>query len=208
MKKKSNYSLEKFVVGPMAVNCYCLWDPGTKEACLIDPGADAGRLKKFLSKHGLILKYIINTHGHGDHIAANGSFDCPVYIHRLDKDYLKDPEKNLSKFFIFSVTSPEPKRLLEDDDTVILGELKLRVIHTPGHTPGSVSIKTDGILFTGDTLFRGGVGRTDLYGGDEGLLMKSIKEKLLVFDDEIIVYPGHGESSTIGEEKANFSPVG
>ena len=201
MKKVNDFILNRFTVGPMAVNCYALADTVTKDACLIDPGADPARIKNFLTRNSLNLKFIINTHGHGDHIAANGSFNSPVYIHALDKDFLRDPKKNLSNTFLFSIISPEASRLLEDKERLALGGLELEVIHTPGHTPGSVSIKMDGIIFTGDALFQGGIGRTDLGFGDEGLLLKSIRERLLVFDDETIIYPGHGEPSTIGEER-------
>lgn len=193
--------LKRFVVGPMEVNCYLVCDPYAKEACLIDPGADPDRLKKFLISNGYNLKFIINTHGHGDHIAANGYFHVPIYIHRLDRDFLIDPVKNLSKEYLFEVTSPEASRLLEDKDVIRLGGLELEVTHTPGHTPGSVSIKLGGVVFTGDALFNGSIGRTDFSYGDEALLRKAIREKLLVLDDGTIIYPGHGEPSTIGEER-------
>jgi len=195
------FFLKSFVVGPMAVNCYLVADPVTKEACLIDPGAGPSGIKECIRKNGFNLKFIINTHGHGDHIAANGAFDAPVYIHRLDKEFLKDPNLNLSSSFFFKVTSPEASRFLEDGDGVDLGSLKFKVMHTPGHTPGSISLVLDGIAFTGDTLFRSGVGRTDFDYGDEGELFKSINEKLLTLSNDTIIYPGHGDASTIGEER-------
>ncbi|MDP3804277.1 MAG: MBL fold metallo-hydrolase, partial [Candidatus Omnitrophota bacterium] len=140
-------------------------------------------------------------HGHGDHIAANGAFDVPVYIHRLDKGFLKDPNLNLSSSFFFKVTSPEASRFLEEGDEVDLGVFKFKVMHTPGHTPGSISLELDGIVFTGDTLFKSGVGRTDFDYGDEGELFKSITVKLFKLSDDTVIYPGHGDLSTIGEEK-------
>ena len=185
----------------MAVNCYVVADPAVNKACVIDPGADAGAIKNFLRKAGYNPEFVINTHGHGDHIAANGSFGCPIYIHRLDKDFLTDPERNLSSFFLFNVRSPEASRLLEDGDKIELGNISLGIMHTPGHTPGSISIKLDGLIFTGDALFAGGVGRTDFAYGNAELLLRSIRDKLLVFDDDTVIYPGHGECSTIGEEK-------
>ncbi|MFA5146351.1 MAG: MBL fold metallo-hydrolase [Candidatus Omnitrophota bacterium] len=197
----SDTIFEHFIVGPMDVNCYLLADPKTREACLIDPGAEPDRLKRSLNKKGLTLRFIINTHGHGDHIAANGCFDAPVYIHHLDKDFLTDPEKNLSEYIGFPVRSPEAKRLLSDGDEVMLGGVRLEILHTPGHTPGSISIRWEGAVFTGDALFAGSVGRTDFAYGDGALLLRSIKSKLLVLDDDVAVLPGHGESSTIGEEK-------
>jgi glyoxylase-like metal-dependent hydrolase (beta-lactamase superfamily II) len=200
-RRETDAVLERFVVGPMGVNCYILADPAAKEACIIDPGAEGRRIKAFIDKNGYTAKFIINTHGHGDHIAANAFFALPVYIHKLDKDFLADPDKNMSSMFLFSVKSPAAARLLEDGDIITAGNIRLEVVHTPGHTPGSVSLKTGGILFTGDTLFRGGVGRTDFEYGDESALFRSIHKRLLVLPDDTRIYPGHGESSTIGEEK-------
>ena len=194
--------LNRFIVGPLGVNCYVVADPDTKEACLIDPGADGDKLKRFLAKSGFELKFIINTHGHGDHIGSNRDFQVPIYIHRLDKDCLTDPQKNLSAdIFFFSVKSPAASRLLEDGDRIKLGGLEFTVMHTPGHTRGSICLKLGDIIFTGDTLFAGGVGRTDLDGGDEEKLFRSIREKLFVFGDDVVIYPGHGGESTIGEER-------
>ena len=193
--------LKMFTVGILEENCYLLADPETKDACIIDPGAEPNKIKEVLRKESLNLNFIINTHGHGDHIAANGAFKAPIYIHRLDKDFLKDPAKNMSRMFIFSVTSPPASKILEDNDTIALGSLSLAVIHTPGHTPGSISIKTGDIIFTGDALFKGAVGRTDFDYGDEALLLRSIKERLLVFGDDTVIYPGHGEPSTVGAER-------
>jgi len=193
--------VKRFVVGPIAANCYVLAHPGTKEACLIDPGADPETMKGFLKKEKLELKFIINTHGHGDHIAANGSFRVPIYIHSLDKDFLTDPDKNLSSMFFFRLKSPEASGLLKDGQILALGGLSLEILHTPGHTPGSISIKVGNAVFTGDTLFRSSVGRTDLDHGDEKKLYESIRGKLLTLDDDVLVYPGHGDASTIGEER-------
>lgn len=193
--------LNKFVVGPMEVNSYVIADPDTKNACLIDPGGDADTIKDYLARDKLKLKFIINTHGHGDHIAANRYFDAPIYIHKLDREFLTDSEKNLSGFLGFFIRSPKAARLLDDGEKIELGNLELEVIHTPGHTPGSVSIKVGQVIFTGDALFNGGIGRTDFSYADEALLLKSIKERLFMFTDETVIHPGHGPSSTIGEEK-------
>lgn len=199
--RKNNFFLKAFKVGMLEENCYLLADPDTLEACIIDPGAEPNRIKEDLHKRGLHLDFIINTHGHGDHIAANGAFAAPIYIHRLDADFLKDTRKNMSRMFIFTVSSPSPSRLLEDGDRIALGGLELAVIHTPGHTPGSISIKVDDAIFTGDALFKGAIGRTDFDYGDEAVLLKSIRDRLLVFGDDTAIYPGHGEPSTIGEER-------
>ena len=200
-KSNDNFFLKRFVVGPLAVNAYLLADPKTKDACLIDPGADHKKIKDFINQNGLKLKFIINTHGHGDHIGSNGSFAVPIYIHALDKDFLTDPRKNLSPLFMFSITSPKASRLLNDGDIIELGGISLKVIHTPGHTPGSISLRAGSIAFTGDTLFNNGVGRTDLEYGDEEALLNSIKNKLMTLADDTVIYPGHGEPSTIGDEK-------
>lgn len=183
------------------MNCYLIADPKTKDACIIDPGAEPDKVKRSVLKNGLSLKFIINTHGHGDHIAANGSFDLPIYIHRLDADFLRDPSKNLSRHFFFEVKSPPASRLLEDGDTIALGGLEFRVIHTPGHTPGSITLALGSVLFTGDTLFCGGVGRTDFDYGDEDALYDAIRKKLFVLPDDTVIYPGHGSESTIGAER-------
>lgn len=196
----SEFDLKIFVVGPMGANCYLVSDPQTKEACLIDPGADPEIIKGYIRREGLNLRFIINTHGHADHIGANGFFGVPIYIHALDKDFLADAELNLSAPFFLNITSPEASRLLDDGDEITLGKLKFGVVHTPGHTPGSISLLLGNAVFTGDTLFRSSVGRTDFEYGNEAALFQSISEKLLVLNDETVVYPGHGEKSTIKEE--------
>ena len=201
MKTENKVLIRKFTGGPMEVNSYVVADQEFKKACIIDPGASAGAMKDFLKKNALDLEFIINTHGHVDHIAQNASFDVPIYIHKLDKDFLTDPNLNLSKVVLFSITSPKANTLLEDGEKIKLGSIYLEVMHTPGHTPGSISIKTDNVIFTGDALFKGGIGRTDFPYGDEELLLKAIREKLLVSSDETIIYPGHGASSTIGYER-------
>lgn len=198
---KHDFTVDRLEVGPLGANCYIIADTVSKNACVIDPGGEPGRIKEILKKKGLNLKFIINTHGHGDHILANGYLNAPVYIHRLEKDFLTDPGKNLSGMFGFLFKGPEASRLLEDGDKVMLDGLELEIMHTPGHTPGGISIRLDGVVFTGDTLFAGSVGRTDLSEGDEVLLMRSIKERLFKLDDDIIIYPGHGPESTIGNEK-------
>lgn len=200
-REAHNFIFKEFIVGPLDVNCYIIADPATKEACIVDPGAEPEMMMNFLRKEGLNLKFIINTHGHGDHIAANSYFKVPIYIHRLDQSFLQDGMKNLSSMLFFTVSSPKASRLLEDGDVINLGGLNIRVIHTPGHTPGSISLKLNGVILTGDALFKGGVGRTDFEYGDQDALLKSIREKLLAFGDDTIIYPGHGDSSTLGEEK-------
>lgn len=193
--------METFIVGPLAVNAYVVACPISKEALVIDPGADPVRISRFIKKNGLDLKFVINTHGHGDHIGANGSLGAPVYIHELDADFLTDASLNLSGAFGFPIVSPAASRLLKDNDNIRLGGLDVEIIHTPGHTPGSISVKIGGAVFTGDALFKTSVGRTDFPYSSERALIESIKKRLLALDDETVVYPGHGEPTTIGEER-------
>jgi glyoxylase-like metal-dependent hydrolase (beta-lactamase superfamily II) len=194
--------IKKVAVGGLETNCYIFADLDNKEAALIDPGGDGeGVVESEIKRYDLKLKCIINTHGHGDHISSNKKFKAPIYIHKLDAEFLENSELNLSAAFGFAIKSPPASRLLEDGDIIEIGEFSLKVIHTPGHTPGSISLLTDGIVFTGDTLFMGGAGRTDFaYGSDEQLI-SSIRNKLLVLDEKTVIYPGHGPSSTIGKEK-------
>ena len=187
----------------MEANCYIVGDGSTKEVFIIDPGGDYKKIKKALDREGLNAQAVINTHGHGDHIGANGNFDLPVWIHRLDAGFLQDPSKNLSGSFGFLLKTRPASRLLEDGDILDIGGYNLEVIHTPGHTPGSICLKGDGVVFTGDTLFCKGIGRTDFTYGSEEDIMRSIKERLFTLEDSYVIYPGHGPNSTIGEERKN-----
>lgn len=198
---ESGILIRQFVVGPLGTNSYVLADKVSGEACLIDPGADGERIKRYIDKERLSLKFILNTHGHGDHIAANAYFQVPIYIHKNDADFLTDPGKNLSRMFFSGIVSPKAAKLLDDGDVLHLGGIDIKILHTPGHTQGSVSALTDGVVFTGDALFAGSVGRTDFEYGDEAQLISSIKEKLLTLDGDTLVYPGHGASTTIGRER-------
>ena len=193
--------LKVVTVGQMEANCYILGSKGRNQAIIIDPGDDYPRIANSLQESGLEAKLIINTHGHIDHIGANDKFGLPIWIHRLDADYLVNPGKNLSGLLGYSYTSPPATKLLKGGDKIKLDEISLEVIHTPGHTPGGISLKADNFIFTGDTLFCGGIGRTDFPGASEDVLVKSIKEKILALPDGVIIYPGHGPSSNIGKER-------
>jgi glyoxylase-like metal-dependent hydrolase (beta-lactamase superfamily II) len=199
--------LKKLVVGVLETNCYLISCKKTKQAAVIDPGGEneVDLILDFLQKNNFDLKYIINTHGHIDHIAGNNLLkaktEALLLIHRLDADMLVDANKNFSSFMGKEICSPPADKLLEEGDEIVLGRLNLRVIHTPGHTPGGISLVSNNIIFTGDTLFAGGIGRTDLPGGSYQDLIKSIKGRLLILGDDKIIYPGHGPDSTIGEEK-------
>ena len=199
--------LETICVGPMQVNCYILASDPDSRAIIIDPGDEKVKIERVLKNHNLKLEFIINTHGHIDHIGGDGKFDVPVYIHKQDLALLQDPKLNLSSFFMSPFSLKSNIRTLEDKENIELDQIQLEVIHVPGHTPGGISLlmkkPKDKILFTGDSLFCQGIGRTDFPGADEILLIKSIKEKLLTLSDDTTIYPGHGPSSTIGEEKKN-----
>ncbi|KPK41563.1 MAG: MBL fold metallo-hydrolase [Omnitrophica WOR_2 bacterium SM23_29] len=198
-----DYILETISVGPMESNCYIFGCRRTREAVIIDPGSDYAEIKKRLERVEISAKYILNTHGHADHIGANGKFGLPILIHRHDALFLRNPIKNLSAMFGLTVSSPKANKFLEDGDKINIGKLVLEIFHTPGHTPGSISIKYDDLVFTGDTLFCEGVGRTDFPYSSEKDLFKSIREKLLVLPDSTKIYPGHGPASTIGHERKN-----
>lgn len=188
-------------------NCYIIGCSQTKEAAVIDPGGDGSKLMSLIEESGIQVKYIINTHGHLDHIGANHILKekhphALIMIHEDDQDMLTDPKQNLSAFMGGTVTSPPADKTLKDGDQIKIGTtITLKVIHTPGHSKGGICLQGDNLVFTGDTLFGGSVGRSDFPGGSHQTLIKSIKEKLLILDDETIVYPGHGPETTIGEER-------
>jgi len=199
--------LETVCVGSFQVNCYILASDIDSQSIIIDPGDEENKIRHVLEKYRLKPAFIINTHAHIDHIGCNDKFNVPVYIHQKDLPLLKDPQLNLSSFLMSSYSIKSKIKTLEDKENIQLEKIELEVIHTPGHTPGGISLlmkKPDNkILFSGDTLFCQGIGRTDFPGADESLLIKSIKEKLFQLADDTVVYPGHGPSSTIGEEKKN-----
>ena len=199
--------LESICVGPMQVNCYILASIVNSSAMIIDPGDQEHKIRQVLNKHKLKAAFIINTHGHFDHIGNDDNFGVPIYIHNLDLPLLRDSQLNLSGFFASPYNVKAQIKTLKDTDTVELDDIQLEVLHIPGHTPGGIALlmkrPENKIVFTGDSLFCQGIGRTDLAGGNEALLLKGIREKLLTLADDTVIYPGHGPSSTIGEEKRN-----
>ena len=199
--------LEALTVGGLATNCYILGDEESRQAVVIDPGGDFGIIEASLKKLKLEVKYIVLTHGHIDHIGALSKLKkatgAEILIHSKDSAMLSDPSQNLSFFSGDDVIATKADRLLQEGETVQCGEITLEVLHTPGHTPGGISLLTDKMIFTGDALFCGSIGRTDFPGSSHQGLITSIKDKLLSKDDDCIIYPGHGPSSTIGEERRN-----
>jgi hydroxyacylglutathione hydrolase len=197
--------LKKLEVGPIMANCFILGCEDTREAVVIDPGDDADRILMILAKEKLTVKYLINTHGHFDHVGANRRMKevtgAKLAIHPDDVPMLSELSRSAASFGLSAENSPEPDLLLNEGDTVSFGNITLKVIHTPGHSRGGISLYTPGHLFAGDTLFAGSIGRTDLPGGDYDTLIASIKEKLLVLPDDTVVYTGHGPETTIADEK-------
>ena len=196
---------EALVVGPLETNCYVVYCQDSLECAVVDPGAEADRIFQLIARKSLKPALILNTHGHIDHIGANKDikekFNIPLYIHSADSPMLENVQQSEMAIFLGAMDSPSPDHLLNDGDKIKIGESFLRVIHTPGHSPGSVSFLGDGFLLSGDTLFLGGVGRTDLPGGSWKDIESSIKNKILTMPDEMIVLPGHGPFTTVGQEK-------
>jgi hydroxyacylglutathione hydrolase len=197
--------LEILTVGELETNCYILGDEKTKQGVVIDPGGDFEIIEAHLKKLKLEVKYISLTHGHVDHIGALSQLKkvtkAEILIHSKDSAMLYDPNQNLSIFSGDKIIGSKADRLLEEGHIIQCGEIKLEVLHTPGHTAGGISLLTNKMIFTGDALFCGSIGRTDFPGSSHQVLISSIKDKLLSKDDDFIIYPGHGPSSTIGQER-------
>ncbi len=198
---------EIVVVGPLGVNCFILGCGETMEGVVVDPGADAGRVLDRVRALGLSIRTVINTHGHFDHVGGNKEVleatGARLMIHRDDTYFLSRAAEVAANYGLTTENSPPPDELLEDGMTVTFGECSMKVLHTPGHTPGGccLLLEGEGKVITGDTLFAESVGRTDFPGSSHEALISSIHSKLLPLPDETQVYPGHGESSTIGRER-------
>ncbi len=203
--KKKNMVLTRLVVGPLQVNCFILADEKTKDAVVIDPGDDAADILKVIREKGLKVRYIVNTHGHFDHIGANKAVKdatgAEILIHEADAPVLASAPRQSAMFGMDPVSSPPADRYVKQGDVISAGEVSLKVLETPGHTPGGISLLEQGIVFTGDALFAGSIGRTDFPGGDLLTLLRGIKTNLMTLPDDTRVFSGHGPASTIGEER-------
>jgi len=197
--------IKSLEVGPIMANCYILGCEETKEGAVIDPGDETHRILSALADAKLKVKYILNTHGHFDHVGGNKKMKeatgAEILIHSMDAPMLKQLSASAAAWGLSSEDSPPPDRMLDEGDTVSFGNITLKVIHTPGHTPGGISFFTDKKVFVGDTLFMGSIGRTDFPGGDFETLISSIRNKLFVLGDDVKVFTGHGPETSIGREK-------
>ncbi len=200
--------IKQIQVGQMAVFAYLIGDPITGDALVIDPADNVAEIITEAKNNKLRINNIVNTHGHVDHIGGNAEMQkltgAKIIVHEEDAIMLTSTPAMILKMF-GAKQSPTPDRLVKDGDTINVGNISLKVIHTPGHSPGSMSLYTPGFVFTGDTLFVEAVGRTDLPGGSWQIMYKSIQEKLFILPDDTKVMPGHNygrtSTSTIGHEK-------
>jgi hydroxyacylglutathione hydrolase len=204
--------IKDLTVGPIMANCYIVGCEETKVAAVIDPGDEADRILIVLAEAGLTVQTIINTHGHFDHVSANQRMKevtgAELLIHALDAPMLSQLSATAAAWGMSSEDSPPPDRTIAHGDVVQVGNIALTVIHTPGHSPGGISLHSNKAVFVGDTLFAGSIGRTDFPGGDFGVLKTSIQEKLFTLNDDVTVYPGHMGLTTIGQEKRTNPFVG
>lgn len=202
-------NIETITVGAFAMNSYLLYDDDSKSAVYIDPGMEAKRLINRIEELNLSLKYIVNTHAHIDHIAEAGvvqeHFGVDFYLHREEQPLVDAIPEQANMFGIPVGPIPKVTKYLDDGDEIQLGEFRGAILHTPGHSPGSISIHWREDLFVGDCLFMDSIGRTDLYKGNYEQLLHSIRSKLLVLPESTKVYSGHGPTTTIGREK-NHNP--
>jgi hydroxyacylglutathione hydrolase len=194
-------------VGQLGANCYIVYCEKTLQGMVVDPGGNAQDIIKLLNREHITLQYIVNTHGHADHIGGNDeikkSTGAAVLIHEADATMLVSAQGNLSSYIGSNLVCTAADRLLTDGETIVVGEMQFQVLHTPGHTLGGICIYGNDVVFSGDTLFEQSIGRTDFPSGSHSQLISSIKTKLLTLADDTVVLPGHGGQTTIGEERKN-----
>lgn len=200
-------------VGPLACNCYVVGDEATRRAIVIDPGGDADDLAAAIVEQRLVVTTIVATHAHFDHILAaerlRALTGAPFLLHDADRPLLDWMQE--SGRLLLGVELPAPPEVdtpAAEGDRVVAGDVELEIVHTPGHSPGSISLVAPDAVFSGDTLFAGSIGRTDLPGGDTQALLNAVRSKLFAFDESLVVYPGHGPATTLADERAHNPFVG
>ena len=197
--------LHQFVTGPLETNTYLVADRAAGEALVIDPGGDPAEILAFLANERLTCRLIVNTHGHFDHISGNRALKsatgASLLVHAEDLPLLTEAASHARFFMMRAENSPPADVLLADQDVVRVGSVELRVLHTPGHSPGGITLVAPGVAFCGDLVFYGSVGRTDLPGGSEKVLLDSIRRHIMTLPDDTVLYPGHGPDTTVGLEK-------
>jgi len=198
--------LKTITVGPLGVNCYLIGCEKTKAGAVIDPGDDAPIISNAIKQNELDIKYILLTHGHVDHLAhlmkLRDEINAQFLMHQEDAFLFKGLLAQALMFGLPNPGNPKPDRFIAEGEEILLGELKIKVLHTPGHSPGSVTYFVEDKLFVGDLVFAGSIGRTDLPKGNYQTLINSIETKIFTLPDETIIYPGHGPTTTVGQEKA------
>ncbi len=202
-----------FPVNPFVMNCHVYYDEEVRQGVIIDPGAFTDEEEKaiyeFIQNEGIKIKFILNTHGHIDHIMGNAwakkKFNVPLLMHKDDLPLVNMAPEHAAMFGITFPQPPEPDKFIDENDKIEFADTSLKIIHTPGHSPGSVCFvdEKEKIIFSGDTVFKDSIGRTDLWMGNMDILMDSIMNKIMTYPDDYKLYPGHMEETTVGEERVN-----
>ncbi len=197
--------VEPLIVGPLFSNCYIVWDNELKQGVIIDPGDDSEVILKKVKELRIKIKYILATHGHFDHVGAvaplKRDLKAEFLSHEGDFFFVEEGKDTANRWGVTIEQPPKPDRFIKNGDKIKFGNIELTVLHTPGHSPGGVSYLYDRMVFSGDTLFQGSIGRTDFWKGSFEDLSQSIKNCLYNLPDDTIVYTGHGPITTIGDEK-------